>query len=204
MTNLHISPLTPVTDPWALFASWTADAAQHEPNDPNAMSLATVGQDGMPSVRMVLMKSWSPAGLVFYTNQQSRKGEQLTQHPKAAICFHWKSLQRQLRAEGVVTPVSAAEADAYFASRSRESQLGACASVQSQPLASREELEKRVADLAVHYAGKTVPRPAHWGGYLLVPYVLEFWQNGEHRLHDRFQYTRALPNAPWKMERLNP
>jgi pyridoxamine 5'-phosphate oxidase len=191
-------------DPLALFAGWYADAEKSEPNDPSAMSLATVGPDGMPSVRMVLLKDYDASGFVFYTNAQSRKGEHLLERPKAALLFHWKSLRRQVRLEGPVSPTTPQEADAYFATRARGSQIGAWASDQSRPLESRFALEKRVAEFAARHVIGTVPRPPHWSGFRLEPLLIEFWQDGAFRLHDRLEYRRAAPGAPWSTRTLYP
>jgi len=193
-------------DPLALFAAWLAEAEASEPNDPNAMALATVGRDGMPSCRMVLLKGHDQAGFVFYTNYESRKGRQLLETPKAALLFHWKSLRRQVRIEGEVAPVSDEEADAYFASRPKQSQIGAWASQQSRPLKGRLELEKRVATFAARYAVARVPRPPYWSGFRLTPHLIEFWQDGAFRLHDRLVYTRSSAEAgeAWSTERLYP
>ncbi|MFT3735646.1 MAG: pyridoxamine 5'-phosphate oxidase [Rhodocyclaceae bacterium] len=174
----------------ARFELWLAEAGKTEPNDPNAMSLATVGADGMPSVRMVLLKHADDAGFVFYTNLGSQKAHELQGNPQAAVCFHWKSLQRQVRVQGKVEPVSAAEADAYFASRARDSRIGAWASKQSQPLEGRFALEKRVAEYALKFGLGEIPRPEFWSGFRIVPSVIEFWQAGAFRLHDRSRYER--------------
>ncbi|MEA3029443.1 MAG: pyridoxamine 5-phosphate oxidase [Sphingomonadales bacterium] len=178
-------------NPHALFDQWFAEARAAEPNDPEAVALATATADGRPSVRMVLLKGHDPRGFVFYTNSHSRKGGELAANPRAALLFHWKSLRRQIRAEGAIEPVSAGEADAYFASRSRDSQLGAWASDQSRPLLSRDAFESRYAQLAASYEGKDVPRPSHWCGYRLVPERIEFWTDRPHRLHERRLFTRA-------------
>ena len=192
------------TDPLALFGEWYEAAAKSEPNDPTAMTLATVGPDGTPSVRMVLLKDFDAAGFVFYTNTESRKGHHLVTHPKAALLFHWKSLRRQVRLEGPVSPTTPAEADAYFATRERGSQIGAWASDQSRPLESRFALEKRVAEFAAkHIVGK-VGRPPHWSGFRLKPLLIEFWQDGAFRLHDRLEYSRAAPGEPWTTRTLYP
>ncbi|MGE3623088.1 MAG: pyridoxamine 5'-phosphate oxidase [Bdellovibrionales bacterium] len=196
--------IIPPDDPWALFREWYAAARESEPNDPEAMALATVGYDGMPSVRTVLLKSYDAGGLTFFTNRQSDKGEHLKRHPKAAICFHWKSLRRQVRAEGQVVPSGDAESDAYFATRPRGSQIGAWASDQSRPLESREKLQEKLRALEARYEGKPVPRPSHWGGYRLSPLRMEFWQDREFRLHDRILYHRPGEKAPWVQERLYP
>ncbi len=191
-------------DPLALFADWYAEAEKSEPNDPSAMAVATVGPDGMPSVRMVLLKGYDASGFVFYTNYESRKGGQLLAHPKAALLFHWKSLRRQVRLEGPVSKTTPEEADAYYATRARGSQIGAWASDQSRPLESRFALERRVAEVtAKHVIGK-VPRPPHWSGFRLQPLLIEFWQDGAFRLHDRLEYTRPSPGAPWSTRTLYP
>jgi pyridoxamine 5'-phosphate oxidase len=193
-------------DPLDIFATWLGEAEAAEPNDPTAMALATVGEDGMPSCRMVLLKGYDAEGFVFYTNYESRKGRQLLASPKAALLFHWKSLRRQVRIEGAVTPVTAAEADAYFASRARQSQIGAWASQQSRPLEGRFELEKRVALFAAKHAIGAVPRPPYWSGFRLTPRHIEFWQDGAFRLHDRLVYTRNDPaeGGGWTTQRLYP
>jgi pyridoxamine 5'-phosphate oxidase len=192
----------PNSEPFDLFHTWYADAQGAEPNDPNAMALATVGADGQPSVRMVLLKDADARGFVFYTNYESRKGRQLLETRKAAIVMHWKSLGRQVRAEGVVETVSDAEADAYFTSRPKASQIGAWASQQSRPLESRFELEKRVASFTAKYAIGTVPRPPYWSGFRLIPDRIEFWENRPFRLHDRLVYHRA--GEGWTTEKLYP
>lgn len=192
------------TDPLELFGTWYSEAGKSEPNDPSAMALATVGPDGTPAVRMVLLKDYDADGFVFYTNYESRKGQQLLGHPKAALLFHWKSLRRQIRLEGPISQTTPAEADAYFASRDRGSQLGAWASEQSRPLESRFALEKRVAEVtARHIVGK-VPRPPHWSGFRLQPTLIEFWQDGAFRLHDRLEYRRGSPAEPWTTRALYP
>jgi pyridoxamine 5'-phosphate oxidase len=173
------------TDPFLLFDEWLAEARTSEPNDPEAMALATVSADGQPAVRMVLLKGYGPGGFVFYTNQQSRKGDDLTANPRAALLFHWKSLRRQVRIEGPVEPVSGEEADSYFATRSRDSQLGAAASDQSRPLASRDLFEERYRAAAARFEGSPVPRPPHWSGYRVRPHRIEFWLDRAHRLHER-------------------
>ncbi|MGF1607876.1 MAG: pyridoxamine 5'-phosphate oxidase [Kiloniellales bacterium] len=189
-------------DPLAIFESWLDQAKDKEVNDHTAVALATVGADGMPSLRMVLLKGVDPRGFVFYTNLESRKGEQLRAHPKAALLFHWKSLRRQVRVEGPVEQVSDQEADEYFATRPRQSQIGAWASQQSRPLESRYELEKRVALEAVRHAIGKVPRPPYWSGFRVMPQRVEFWQEGAFRLHDRLVYHRE--GESWRTERLFP
>ena len=192
------------SDPLALFRDWYAEAAKSEPNDPDAVALATVGPDGTPSARMVLLKGYDPAGFVFYTNYESRKGQHLLSHAKAALLFHWKSLRRQVRLEGPVSQTTPEEADAYFASRARGSQIGAWASDQSRPLESRFALEKRVAEYTARHLVGTVPRPAHWSGFRLNPLLIEFWQDGAFRLHDRLEYRRGSPAEPWTTRTLFP
>jgi pyridoxamine 5'-phosphate oxidase len=189
-------------DPLEIFAAWFEDAEASEPNDHNAVTVATVAADGMPSARMVLLKGFDAEGFVFFTNYESRKGRQVLAHPKAAMLFHWKSLRRQVRIEGEVTTVSDAEADAYFATRARQSQIGAWASEQSRPLEGRFELEKRVALYAAKYAVGKVPRPPYWSGFRIRPRLIEFWQDGAFRLHDRLVYHRE--GHGWRTERLFP
>lgn len=178
-------------DPFALFDSWYAEAKTSEPNDPNAMALATVDAAGQPSVRMVLLKGHGPDGFVFYTSREGRKAADLAAVPKAALLFHWKSLRRQIRIEGPVALATDAESDAYFASRGRDSQLGAWASDQSRPLADRETFETRFAAMTDRFASGDVPRPPHWGGYRITPNAIEFWQDRAHRLHERRVFTRS-------------
>lgn len=195
--------IDPAGDPMALFALWFADAEAKEVNDPNAMALATVGADGMPSLRMVLLKGWDGNGFVFYTNAESRKGGELSAHPKAALLFHWKSLRRQVRIEGDVSRVTDAEADDYFASRPRQSQIGAWASQQSRPMESRWALESAVAKYAAKHALGKVPRPDYWTGFRIMPAAMEFWQDRPFRLHDRVRFTPA-PAGGWNGTRLFP
>jgi pyridoxamine 5'-phosphate oxidase len=194
--------INPAQDPVELFKEWLTEAGKTEPTDPNAMALATVGADGKPSVRMVLLKSVDAGGFSFYTNMESRKGRELANNPHAALCFHWKSLARQIRVEGRTEMVPAPLVDAYFKSRHYLSRLGAWASQQSRPLATREELEGRVAAFEKEFAGQDIPRPPHWAGYRIVPQTIEFWQEGKGRLHDRFLFTRE--GNSWVMARLNP
>lgn len=177
--------------PFALFDTWFAEAQTSEPNDPNAMAVATVDADGRPSVRMVLLKGHDAAGFVFYTNLESRKGQALAANRQAALLFHWKSLTRQIRIEGAVEAVSDAEADAYFASRARDSRIGAWASDQSRPLPSRAHFLARVAEFGVRYAVGDIPRPPHWSGFRIVPDRFEFWQDQAFRLHERRVFARS-------------
>jgi pyridoxamine 5'-phosphate oxidase len=178
-------------DPFALFDVWFAEAKVSEPNDPNAMALATVDTLGRPSSRMVLLKGHGPDGFVFYTNRESRKAGDMAVAPDAALLFHWKSLRRQIRIEGAIGLATDAESDAYFSSRSRDSQLGAWASDQSRPLADRETFEARFAEMEARFAGGDVSRPPHWGGYRVTPSAIEFWQDRAHRLHERRLFTRT-------------
>ncbi|BCP52562.1 pyridoxine/pyridoxamine 5'-phosphate oxidase [Kaistia sp. 32K] len=200
-----MSDFTAATDPLALFAAWLLEAEGSEPNDPNGMALATVDSDGLPDVRMVLMKDFDERGLVFYTNYGSAKGRELLANPKAAALFHWKSLRRQVRVRGPVQPVTAEEADAYFKTRPRHSRLGAWASKQSEPLESRFALEKSVAALAAKHAIGEIPRPPHWSGFRILPTQIEFWKDGAFRLHDRIVFRRDVPGeGDWNRERLYP
>ncbi len=191
-------------EPFALLERWLADAGAHEINDSNAMALATVDADGLPDCRMVLLKDVSPEGLTFYSNRESDKGRQLEGQPQAALLFHWKSLRRQVRLRGAVEPVSGAEADAYFASRARESRIGAWASAQSRPLAGRAELEAAVARETARFEGQEVPRPEGWTGWRLVPMQVEFWRDRPFRLHDRLRFDRESVDTPWRTQRLYP
>jgi len=182
------------TDPHALFNAWLSEAEASEPNDPNAVAVATVDMRGQPSVRMVLLKGHDtgfPGGFIFYTNQTSRKAHELAGNARAGMLFHWKTLRRQVRIDGPVTPVSDAEADAYFATRGRISRLGAWASDQSSPLADRATLETQLAEVTARFVGQDVPRPPHWSGYRVTPEAIEFWEDGDHRLHNRRLFTRS-------------
>jgi pyridoxamine 5'-phosphate oxidase len=202
--NTNLLDEKKITEPFALFDDWLKAAEASEPNDPNAMALATVGTDGMPSVRMVLLKGHDQRGFVFYTNDTSRKGQQLAAHPKAALTFHWKSLRRQIRVEGLVEQATAAEADAYFSSRSRNSQLGAWASLQSAVLPQRSDFENRFTAAETQYKDQDVPRPPHWGGWRVRPLCIEFWQDMPFRLHDRLVFRRETLDAAWNSAKLYP
>jgi pyridoxamine 5'-phosphate oxidase len=198
------SKLKPSAEPFDIFREWFAEAKVHEPNDPDAMALASVDAAGLPDVRMVLLKHFDTEGFVFYTNLESAKGGELATNPKAALCFHWKSLRRQIRARGPVMRVSDAEADAYFATRPKDSQIGAWASRQSRPLEGRFALEKEVALFTAKFALSTVPRPAYWSGFRLRPLAIEFWRDRPFRLHERIRYSRDDPDRPWAIEHLYP
>jgi pyridoxamine 5'-phosphate oxidase len=195
---------TEADEPFRLFADWLEEATAAEPNDPTAMALATVDADGLPNVRMVLLKGFDERGFVFYTNTASQKGREMAAQPKAAAVFHWKSLRRQVRVRGPVEPVSAAEADAYFATRPKGSQIGAWASKQSAPLEDRFALEKAVALYTAKYALGAVPRPDEWSGYRIVPSVIEFWHDRPFRLHERVEFHRDPGQAAWRKTRLYP
>lgn len=191
-------------EPFALFAQWLKDAGEKEPNDPNAMALATVDEHGAPDVRMVLLKALDARGFTFYSNSESAKGRELAGNPNAALCFHWKSIRRQVRVRGAVEPVSAEDADAYFKSRDRGARIGAWASEQSRALPDRLALERRIAEFALKFGIGEVPRPPHWVGWRVVPNAIEFWRNQPFRLHDRLVFTRATTGAPWSRARLYP
>lgn len=193
-----------VDEPFELFERWFKEAREKEPNDPNGMALATADASGFPDVRMVLLKGFDSAGFVFYTNSQSAKGAQLHENPRAALCFHWKSLRRQVRVRGDVSFVTDAEADAYFKSRDRGARLGAWASEQSRAMADRLALEKRIAEAALKYGVSEVPRPPHWRGYRLAPLSFEFWRDRPFRLHDRLVFQRDAVTASWRKSRLYP
>jgi pyridoxamine 5'-phosphate oxidase len=195
---------TEADEPLRLFGAWFDEARKSEPSDPDAMALATVDDGGLPNVRMVLLKGFDERGFVFYTNRDSQKGHELADRAAAAAVFHWKSLKRQVRLRGPVEPVAETEADAYFASRARLSQIGAWASKQSAPLESRLAFEKAVAIATARYAIGAVPRPPFWGGYRVVPHVIEFWHDRPYRLHDRVEFRRAAPGEPWVKTRLYP
>ena len=191
-------------EPLALFSDWFRQAKEKEPNDPNSMALATADADGAPDVRMVLLKDFSAAGFTFYSNAESAKGVQLGANARAALCFHWKSLRRQVRVRGVIEPVSDAEADAYFQSRDRGARIGAWASLQSRPLPDRLALEKRVAEFALKFGLGAIPRPPLWRGYCVAPLAIEFWRDRPFRLHDRLVFERVRPDTPWTKRRLYP
>jgi pyridoxamine 5'-phosphate oxidase len=195
---------TAVEEPLRLFAAWFAEASKAEPRDPNAMSLATVDAQGLPNLRMVLMKDFDERGFVFYTNIESQKGRELSENPQASLLFYWKSSNRQVRLRGPVTPVTPAEADAYFATRPRLTQIGAWASKQSAPLESRMAFEKAIALQLAKFPVGAVPRPSHWSGYRLLPLLMEFWQDRPYRLHDRIEFSRSAADAPWSKTRLYP
>jgi pyridoxamine 5'-phosphate oxidase len=201
---LTTGDFTAADEPLRLFAAWLTEATASEPRDPTATTLATVDADGMPNARMVLLKGADERGFVFYTNINSQKGRELGGHPKAALVFHWKSLNRQVRVRGNVEPVTTDEADAYFATRPKQAQIGAWASKQSSPLESRLAFEKAVAVYAAKYALGTVPRPPNWSGYRIIPLRIEFWHDRPFRLHDRIEFVRGNLGSPWNKTRLYP
>jgi pyridoxamine 5'-phosphate oxidase len=208
-SDREVADLADAAEPFTLFEAWLGEASDKEINDPNAMALATVDAAGLPNVRMVLLKGVdgpgeNPRGFVFYTNLESAKGAELKANPRAALLFHWKSIERQVRARGPIVPVSSAEADAYFATRPRLSRIGAWASDQSRPLESRFALEKRVAAFTAKFALGDVPRPTHWSGFRLLPLEIEFWTSRPFRLHDRLVFRRSAPSEFWHKVRLFP
>jgi pyridoxamine 5'-phosphate oxidase len=203
-TWLTSGDFTQADEPLRLWQAWFDEAVKSEPRDPNAMSLATVDPDGMPDVRTVLLKGIDERGFVFYTNTESQKGRELAANPKAGLLFYWKSLNRQVRVRGPVERVMPQEADAYFATRPKQAQIGAWASQQSRPLESRLAFEKAVALYAAKYAISTVPRPPHWSGYRIVPISIEFWHDRPFRLHDRVEFRRDAFGAPWSKTRMYP
>ncbi|WP_036284341.1 pyridoxamine 5'-phosphate oxidase [Methylocystis sp. ATCC 49242] len=204
MNALTTGDFVEAVEPFALFGQWFEEAKQKELNDPEAMAIATVDADGLPDLRMVLLKDWGPEGFVFYTNAESAKGRQLAGNMKAALLFHWKSLRRQVRVRGPVEQVSDAEADAYYNSRPRDSRIGAWASQQSRPLESRFALEKSVATYAAKYAIGDIPRPPYWRGFRIRPVAMEFWSDRPFRLHDRVRFFRDAPGEDWRKQRLYP
>ena len=203
-TQLTPGDFTDAEEPFALFAEWFAEACKAEPSDPNAMSLATVDADGLPDLRMVLMKGYDADGFVFYSHIASAKGRELAANPKAALLFHWKSLRRQVRIRGNVTRVTEAEADAYFATRPKQAQIGAWASKQSQPLESRFAFEQAIAKVAARHIVGEVPRPPGWSGWRVAPAQFEFWHDRPFRLHDRIEFRRDGASSPWVKTRLYP
>ncbi|MDO1581290.1 pyridoxamine 5'-phosphate oxidase [Rhizobium oryzicola] len=202
--RLTSGDFTEQNEPFALFAEWLKDAEASEINDPNALALATVDSDGMPNVRMVLLKGFDEHGFVFYTNFESQKGQEILGQKKAAMCFHWKSLRRQIRIRGHVSVVSDAEADAYYESRPRGSRIGAWASKQSRPLEGRFALEKAVAEYTAKYAIGSIPRPPHWSGFRIEPVSIEFWHDRPFRLHDRVEFRRDATSGGWQKVRMYP
>jgi len=203
-SELISGDFTAADEPFGLFAAWLDEATRSEPNDPNAMALATVDADGLPDVRMVLLKGFDAEGFVFYSHIDSAKGRELAANPKAALLFHWKSLRRQVRVRGMVSRVTDAEADAYFATRPKQAQIGAWASKQSQPLESRMAFEKAIAVNAAKFAIGDVPRPKGWSGWRITPQAIEFWHDRPFRLHDRVEFRRASSEAAWSKTRLYP
>ncbi|MBO9193322.1 pyridoxamine 5'-phosphate oxidase [Rhizobium sp. 16-449-1b] len=202
--ELTTSDFTEQNEPFQLFADWLKEAEASEINDPNAVALATVDEDGLPNVRMVLLKGFDQDGFVFYTNFESQKGREVLGQKKAAMCFHWKTLRRQVRLRGPVEVVSDEEADAYYKTRARGSRIGAWASKQSRPLESRFALEKAVAEYTARYAIGEIPRPPHWSGFRIKPTSIEFWKDQKFRLHDRIEFRRATPEGGWEKVRMYP
>ena len=204
MNSKTVEDFTEAAQPEPLFSAWFDEAERAEINDANAMSLATVDASGLPNVRVVLLKGLDPRGFVFYGNAESAKGQELLATPKAALCFHWKSLRRQVRVRGTVEQVTTAEADAYYASRPMGSRIGAWASQQSRPLESRDVLKKAVARFEKEFEGLNPARPRYWTGFRVIPLEIEFWADRPFRLHDRIVFSRANPDAPWTKARLYP
>jgi pyridoxamine 5'-phosphate oxidase len=202
--ELTTSDFTEQNEPFQLFADWLKEAEASEINDPNAVALATVDEDGLPNVRMVLLKGFDQDGFVFYTNFESQKGREVLGQKKAAMCFHWKTLRRQVRLRGPVEVVSDEEADAYYKTRARGSRIGAWASKQSRPLESRFALERAVAEYTARYAIGEIPRPAHWSGFRIRPISIEFWKDQKFRLHDRIEFRRSTPEGGWDKVRMYP
>ncbi|MGV1761215.1 pyridoxamine 5'-phosphate oxidase [Rhizobium sp. AC27/96] len=202
--ELTSGDFTEQNEPFTLFASWLREAETTEPNDPNAVALATVDKDGLPNVRMVLLKGFDSDGFVFYTNFESQKGKEILSQKKAAMCFHWKSLRRQVRLRGLVEVVSDKEADEYYKTRARGSRIGAWASKQSRPLEGRFALEKAVAEYTARYAIGDIPRPPHWSGFRIRPLSIEFWHDRQFRLHDRIEFRRDVPEGAWQKVRMYP
>jgi len=203
-TKLTSRDISEATDPFVTFQEWLSEAEKSEPNDPNATALASVDADGLPNVRMVLLKGFDERGFVFYTNFESQKGEEIIGQKKAAMCFHWKSLRRQVRVRGEIEIVTDQEADDYYKSRARGSRIGAWASKQSRPLESRFALEKEVAKYTAKFAIGEIPRPEHWSGIRIIPTYIEFWKDGMFRLHDRIIFSRQDANADWDKTRFYP
>ena len=202
--ELTSGDFTEQNEPFTLFASWLREAETTEPNDPNAVALATVDKDGLPNVRMVLLKGFDSDGFVFYTNFESQKGQEILSQKKAAMCFHWKSLRRQVRLRGLVEVVSDKEADEYYKTRARGSRIGAWASKQSRPLEGRFALEKAVAEYTARYAIGDIPRPPYWSGFRIRPLSIEFWHDRQFRLHDRIEFRREMPEGAWQKVRMYP
>ena len=202
--ELTTGDFTEQNEPFTLFAAWLREAETTEPNDPNAVALATVDKDGLPNVRMVLLKGFDSDGFVFYTNFESQKGQEILSQKKAAMCFHWKSLRRQVRLRGLVEVVSDKEADEYYKTRARGSRIGAWASKQSRPLEGRFSLEKAVAEYTARYAIGDIPRPPYWSGFRIRPLSIEFWHDRQFRLHDRIEFRRDVPEGAWQKVRMYP